>query len=524
MKNVFTIPLLIIFAGFIKISCNASGSSNQIGYRDEIQDTLRISRLTDDQVKEIIHRCFFNIKDTIYYGEYHDDVKYGYSRYATFLDSSNIEYGSVIIMDIEVHEKMLIAGTIEKTSTYIKEIYQLIPPYKLIIYEVRNTKNGTSVKINIEKKGDYYIKTLEDGIRSKIDSLDEFEYSLNESWAPFFFGIDSLSKVNTILETNNNLNFEDYSRYTTFTKLVKREKKLVNGLIHTYITTEVIDSLGNTTIDIEDENLTIVESKVDGYLHRFESKEIATNFEAKHDFSLSSTIQVDPVYCKNLPPAETIKYSKVLFEYEGNKNPFEKTLNQLIFSKNKKNYIELNSQSSYVSIATMKDIEDNLKETNMYPIYDKTIIQMAAEATKGAVSEKKKVELLFKFVNTYIKYSKDDYSQHFISVYDIIRTKNGVCSDFAELFTVLARSIGIPCKTVGGFALDPDNACLSGHAWNEVEINGMWYGVDPTWNQWLPSFYHFKENKLNIPNKELNSIRLKLKRITFLNGKVVNYD
>ena len=149
---------------------------------------------------------------------------------------------------------------------------------------------------------------------------------------------------------------------------------------------------------------------------------------------------------------------------------------------------------------------------------------MAKEATKGAVSKKKKVELLFKFVNTYIKYSKDDYSQHFISVYDIIRTKNGVCSDFAELFTVLARSIGIPCKTVGGFALDPDNACLSGHAWNEVEINGMWYGVDPTWNQWLPSFYHFKENNLNIPNKELNSIRLKLKRITFLNGKVVNYD
>ena len=132
--------------------------------------------------------------------------------------------------------------------------------------------------------------------------------------------------------------------------------------------------------------------------------------------------------------------------------------------------------------------------------------------------------MLIKYVHNYIKYSKDDYSQHFISVYDIIRTKNGVCSDFAELFTVLARSIGIPCKTVGGYALDPNDGYLCGHAWNEVEIDGKWYGVDPTWNFWLPSYYHFKESNADLSCKELNNILLKLKSITFLNGKTINYD
>ena len=127
------------------------------------------------------------------------------------------------------------------------------------------------------------------------------------------------------------------------------------------------------------------------------------------------------------------------------------------------------------------------------------------------------------FVNNYIIYSKDDYSQWHISVYNIINTRNGVCSDYAELFTTLARSIGIACKTVGGYALDPINGFLGGHAWNEVEINGKWYGVDPTWNMWLPTFYHYKGNNLPI-NLNDGFYMLSLESITYDNREKIKFD
>jgi len=51
----------------------------------------------------------------------------------------------------------------------------------------------------------------------------------------------------------------------------------------------------------------------------------------------------------------------------------------------------------------------------------------------------------------------------------------------AQLFTDLARSLGIRARTVAGVALARDHVYT--HAWAEVESDGAWLSVDPTFGQ-----------------------------------------
>ena len=105
-------------------------------------DTIKIERLSDHEVKEMINRCWPTEKDTIYYSEYLDGIKVGYSRYASFLDSNNIVYGPVTIYDIFVKKKNTSFGFKVETNYQQKEIYQLAPPYDLILIEFLVEKIG----------------------------------------------------------------------------------------------------------------------------------------------------------------------------------------------------------------------------------------------------------------------------------------------------------------------------------------------------------------------------------------------
>jgi hypothetical protein len=492
--------------------------------QETISDTIKIDRLSDQEVREMIIRCWPNVKDTIYYSDYLDGNKINYSRYAFFRDSTNEKYGPVSIYDIYIKQKSTSFGIQSESGIKQKEIYQLVSPYKLILFEVAEERNGTSIVRKLEKKGNYFISSFDNSKFIKIDTIFDFDYSLNDDWAKYWFNIDTISPINTVLETKKNLNYETFEFEPNYTTLILREEKLINGIRKKLTTTKFTDILGENTV-VTDKFLTVVEQRIsDNYTHVIEDGEKALNFESQKDLSIFSVIPIDTRFCEILKlPQNNQDISNVIFEINGNQNPFDTTLQQFFFSQNGKNYMELKSKPKYVSLAKVIEINENLEETDFYPIRDSEIIQMAKNATSGFHSKRKKVELLMNFVNSYIIYSKDDYSQWHISIYDIIRTRNGVCADYAELFTTLARSIGISCRTVGGYAIDPENGCLVGHAWNEVEIKGKWYGVDPTWNTLLPNFSHFKENNLSISLND-SFYMLVLKSITYKGGQVLKFD
>lgn len=76
---------------------------------------------------------------------------------------------------------------------------------------------------------------------------------------------------------------------------------------------------------------------------------------------------------------------------------------------------------------------------------------------------------------------------------EVVRTRKGVCQDFAHLMLAILRSNGIPARYVSGYieAYDPDQVkdrqligAAASHAWVEVCLpGGHWWGLDPTNNQ-----------------------------------------
>ncbi len=88
---------------------------------------------------------------------------------------------------------------------------------------------------------------------------------------------------------------------------------------------------------------------------------------------------------------------------------------------------------------------------------------------------------LVHFINDYLDYVIDIPRPR--GVGETIKSRSGDCTEFADLYTALARSLGMPAKTIVGLAYDSKSHEFRVHAWNEVDINGVWHAVDPTWNQ-----------------------------------------
>ena len=70
------------------------------------------------------------------------------------------------------------------------------------------------------------------------------------------------------------------------------------------------------------------------------------------------------------------------------------------------------------------------------------------------------------------------------TVLTALARRSGECTDFADLYTTLARSAGLPARTIYGLAYDASGSPgFRFHAWNEVYAADGWHSVDPTWNQ-----------------------------------------
>ena len=67
---------------------------------------------------------------------------------------------------------------------------------------------------------------------------------------------------------------------------------------------------------------------------------------------------------------------------------------------------------------------------------------------------------------------------------DIVnQTRSGVCAGYAKLFEAIATAAGFNSIFIGGLVRqEDDNIDGNSHAWNAIEIDGMWQLVDTTWD------------------------------------------
>ena len=116
--------------------------------------------------------------------------------------------------------------------------------------------------------------------------------------------------------------------------------------------------------------------------------------------------------------------------------------------------------------------------TASYPADDPRVLTLAQRAVAGLLDRHRQAEALTLFVHDHLRYHDSDSAR---TVYDTLRERRGDCTEFADLYTTLARAVGLPARTVVGLVYRANEQAFAAHAWNEVAIDGMWRGVDPTW-------------------------------------------
>ena len=61
----------------------------------------------------------------------------------------------------------------------------------------------------------------------------------------------------------------------------------------------------------------------------------------------------------------------------------------------------------------------------------------------------------------------------------------GVCQDYAHVLIALCRMAGMPARYVSGLFVGEG----ASHAWTEIWMDGLWYGIDPTHNRLTDETY-----------------------------------
>ncbi len=132
-------------------------------------------------------------------------------------------------------------------------------------------------------------------------------------------------------------------------------------------------------------------------------------------------------------------------------------------------------------VGTAGNGEQHVGEELRFPITHPDIQSLSQQAIARGQSEEDIAFLLVELTHKQLQYAEDRPAG---SVTAALEKGAGECTDYADLYTTLARAAGLPATTVYGLAYkDSANPAFVFHAWNEVFANGRWIAVDPTWNQ-----------------------------------------
>ena len=140
----------------------------------------------------------------------------------------------------------------------------------------------------------------------------------------------------------------------------------------------------------------------------------------------------------------------------------------------------LSAEADPMRPATSAELDAARATTINYPANAPAVHELASRATGRLEDAREKAIALTMFVHHHLSYRDNAGGR---TVFDTIRDRSGDCTEFADLYTTLARAAGLPARTVIGLAYLSESQAFALHAWNEVAIAGTWRGVDPTWGQ-----------------------------------------
>lgn len=147
-----------------------------------------------------------------------------------------------------------------------------------------------------------------------------------------------------------------------------------------------------------------------------------------------------------------------------------------------------------------------LTRINIVPNDTLELQQLCYDAltSAGIISGITQVEAVKKINNWIV--DNITYETHQDGVVESLKSKKGVCSEYAYIFSYLCKYVGIKTEYVTGCVDGNDGTmCYGCHAWNKVKLCGEWYYIDVCWNDSNPRNRYYLSKKLWNPRTVFDS-------------------
>ncbi|MDB5228586.1 MAG: hypothetical protein JWN78_2779 [Bacteroidota bacterium] len=106
---------------------------------------------------------------------------------------------------------------------------------------------------------------------------------------------------------------------------------------------------------------------------------------------------------------------------------------------------------------------------------------------KNFTTEKAKVRAIFFWIAANIDYDAENmfainfYEKLEDKISKPLKSRKGICENYAALFTDICGKCGIKCYTVEGYTRQNGFSDYIPHAWSCANIDSTWFVFDPTW-------------------------------------------
>ena len=137
------------------------------------------------------------------------------------------------------------------------------------------------------------------------------------------------------------------------------------------------------------------------------------------------------------------------------------------------------------------DIPENLDEANkFYAIYSRIIQMISYDHScirEQEIAEREKFNSNDKLKVAVKKWEKkqEEIRKKPAGLYGGLIEGRAICAGYALILNEALKYMGIKCQYIKGIApVRKENKTkrIQAHAWNQVQIDGKWYNVDPTWD------------------------------------------
>jgi hypothetical protein len=122
--------------------------------------------------------------------------------------------------------------------------------------------------------------------------------------------------------------------------------------------------------------------------------------------------------------------------------------------------------------------------TQPSPMIQSDHVEIVAASREIVGTERKPRKIVELVLRHVFQNVRKTYRAQLSNALDVLRNREGDCTEHTVLFVALARAAGIPARPVVGLTYtSTSGGGFGGHAWAEVYLSGKWYPVDPTANQ-----------------------------------------